>query len=137
MPSSTIYQEIADFDLQGFIDGLTEEEKVVLFKKLGEGLQDREADKLWLEEHDSYPYSQEFMANYVSNRYVELAESLFTNPEIGTASADIVFTFHNGETKQVVTIIYTSEIPYEYLLKKTMELNNIDPSMVKEHLFVG
>ena len=137
MTTATDYTKIAAFDLQGYVDSRSEEEKVRLFKLLGNYLQEKEADAMWLKDHDSYPYSAEFMAWYVSNHYVALIDSLFDEPEVDMCSADIVFTYSSGRKRQVTTISNYQAMPYEYMLKMTMKVNRINPEKVREHLLVG
>ena len=137
MTTATDYTKIAAFDLQEYINSCSDEEKVRLFKLLGDGLQEKEADGMWLKNHDSYPYSTEFMAEYISNHYVKLIDSLFNPPEIGSSSADIVFTYASGKTCQVTTVNDWDVIPCDYLIKMTMKSNNIDPTKVTSHLLAG
>lgn len=127
----------AAFDLQAYVDSRSEEEKVRLFKLLGDYLQEKEADAMWLKDHDSYPYSTEFMAWYVSNHYVALIDSLFKEPAGDDGCAEIVFTYTSGRTRQVETISNWMAMPYDYLLKMTMKANKIDPKKVQEHILVG
>ena len=137
MTTATDYTKIAAFDLQSYVDSRSDEEKVRLFKLLGDYLQEKEADAMWLQDHASYPYSAEFMAWYVSNHYVALIDSLFTEPEVDMCSADIVFTYRSGRKRQVTTISNYQAMPYEYMLKMTMKVNRINPEKVREHLLVG
>ena len=138
MTTATDYSKVAAFDLQAYVDSRSEEEKVRLFKLLGDYLQEKEADGMWLKDHDSYPYSAEFMAWYVTNHYVAFINSLFKEPASEMDScAEIVFTYASGRTRQVETISNWMAMPYDYLLKMTMKVNRIDPTKVQEHLLVG
>ena len=136
MTTATDYTKIAAYDLQAYVDSRSEEEKVKLFKLLGDYLQE-EADAMWLKDHDSYPYSSEFMAWYVSNHYVALVEKLFTEPTYEGWVADIIFTYASGRTREVTTVSGWMAVPYDYMLKMTMKINRIDPKKVQEHLLVG
>ena len=137
MTTATDYTKVAAFDLQAYVDSRSEEEKVGLFKLLGNYLQEKEADGMWLKDHDSYPYSTEFMSWYVSNHYVALIDSLFKEPSGEDGCAEIVFTYASGKTRQVETINNWMAMPYDYMLKMTMKVNRIDPKKVQEHLLVG
>ena len=130
------YTEIAEFDLQAYVDNLTKGEKVSTFKNLGGYLQEKEADGMWLENHDSYPYSDEFMADYVTNHYVSFVERLFKENFHSHNSAVIVFTYESGRKRQVETIAGWMNVPRAYMLKMTMKQNRIPAAKVKEHLLV-
>ena len=59
MTTEIDYRKIAAFDLQDYVDNLTEEEQVAQFRSIGQCVQRLEADAMWLENHTTYPYSDE------------------------------------------------------------------------------
>ena len=134
MTTEIDYNKIANFDLQDYVDNLTEEEKVAHFRNLSEWIQELEADAMWLENHDTYPYSNEFMADYITNHYVSLIDSLFTTNRRREGGCEITFTYTSGRTRTVWTIQDFLCMPKEYLLKMTMKTKRIPATKVKSHL---
>ena len=132
--TKTDYKAIAAFDLQQYVDSLTSEEKVKLFKNLSH-LQNYEADALWLENHNTYPYSDEFMEWYVSEKYAAFIDTLFVEPE-DSDSTVIRFTYQSGRTRWVTPISNLMPMPEDYLIKMTMRNAGINPDKVQEHHFL-
>ena len=137
MTTATDYTKIAAFDLQAHINSCSDEEKIRLFRQLPDGLQEKEADGMWLKNHDSYHYSTELKVRYITNHYVKLIDSLFDRPEIDDGSATIVFTYASGRERQVATITDWCVMPRDYLIKMTMKSRNIAPNKVTSHIFLG
>ncbi len=138
LKSDTYYTDTAAFDLQAYIDSCNNDEKVTLFRNLGTYAQELEADGMWLEDHDTYPYTDEFMAWYVTNHYVKIVNRLLREEqEEGLwGVADLYFEYHSGRVRHIYTSPYWMCVQYDHLMKMTMKMNRINPAKVKTHLLV-
>jgi len=136
--SDTYYIDTAAFDLQSYINSLTDDEKVALFRNLGSYAQELEADRMWLENHNTYPYTDEFMSWYVTNHYVDIVNKLLSEEEEEGlwGVADLYFEYHSGRTRHVYTSSNWMFVQYDHLMKMTMKMNRINPTKVKTHLLV-
>ena len=138
--TKTNYKVIAEFDLKQFISEMPVDDRVEMFRNLGDHTQEH-ADDEWLKDHDTYPYTDAFMSEWMVSRYPAVIEGKFNLFESGVfinlASADVVFEMKDGSSKQVVTPDFWNEMPRDYLLKMLMEGEGIDPAQVKEHTLVG
>ena len=134
--TKTNYRQLASFNLKtDYVNLLTESEKVECFRDLGDDTQEP-ADQIWLETHDSYPYTSEFMAWWVTNHYAAAMQELFVNPEIDCGSAEVVFEMKDGTTVEAVTPVKWCEMPREFLVQQLMLEKGIDVDQIESHCLI-
>ncbi len=127
-------EAIASFDIQtDYVSSLSDEEKVDLFRRQTGEVQEH-ADKIWLQDHSEYPYSDAFMAGWITEHYASAMKKLLVNPEYGDGGAEVRFYFKDGTSIDTEAPICWCEMPRKLLLQFLMNEEGIDPSQVKDHL---
>lgn len=124
------------YDIQrDYVDKLAEQEKVNLFQSLSEDIQEP-ADKLWLETNTEYPYSQEFMSQWISDHYVPTLTKYFDDQEyLGHDGWQV--ELKDGSKGFLLAPVCFPEIPREVTFMFVLQKAGINPLDVVDSLFVA